>query len=452
MKITKPLKTLFIIILYTIFLANSSIFYIYGKNLENNTLEQNKNAENIILSAEAAVLIDAKTGVLLYEKNKDEKMYPASITKILTALIILENANLKDTIKASYNAIYNIGPGGSNMGLKENEEISLEDALYGILLKSANEACMVAAEHISGNVEKFVDLMNKRAKKIGAINSNFANPHGYHDNNHYTTAYDIALIMQEAIKNKEFVKYISTDKHHIPKTNLSDERILFNSNKLIQKDTPYYYEYCIGGKTGFTNQAGNTIVSYAKKDGMELICVILKSKGKESYNDSIKLFEYGFNQYENLQIFKKESFSKTVPVIQKFKSKEINLGNADLIAKENFYIKLPKNINIDNITLNINLNEKLNAPLSIGDKVGDIQFLYNQNLLGKVDIISNTKISSIPEKNLLFKEAILKIIKIIIKIIFIIILIIIFIIILGYISRKIFKIKRKRKAKKEKKY
>lgn len=458
MKTKNLLKKILLIILYTIFLTNSSIFYIYAENLdetkvnntENSQTNQINNTESIELSAEAAVLIDAKTGFVLFDKNMHQKMYPASITKVLTSLLILENADLNDTVKASYNAIYNIGAGGSNMALKENEELSLKNALYGILLKSANDACMVAAEHISGSVEKFVDLMNKRAKEIGTLNTHFANPHGYHNDDHYTTAYDMALIMKEAIKNEEFVKIISTEKYTIPKTNLSDERVLRNSNKLILNDTPYYYEYCVGGKTGYTDKAGNTLVTYAKKDDIEIICVTLKSKGKESYLDTTKLFEYGFKQYKSTKIFEKSSFEKNEPVVQIFKDKKIDLGKANLIAKNNVSLNLPKNFNPSDIKPSINLSTPLNPPLKIGDKVGSIDLLYNNNVLKSVDILSASDIDDIPEKTLNFKANFRKILSLIIKIISIIAIVIIIIIIIGFISRKIFRLRRKRKRFKRK--
>ncbi len=400
-------KKFFLIILYTIFLTNSSIFYIYAQNLENtefSTDKINEPNENIEIFSEAAVLIDAKSGYVLFDKNMNKKMFPASITKVLTTLLILEKGNLNDTIKASFDSIYNIGAGGSNMALKENEELSLKDALYGIMLKSANDACMVAGEHISGSAEKFVDLMNERAKEIGALNTNFVNPHGYHNKEHYTTAYDMALIMQEAIKNEEFVKIISTDTYTIPKTNLSEQRILKNSNRLILKDNPQYYKYCVGGKTGYTEKAGNTLVTYAKKDDMELIAVILKSNVNERFPDTVKLFEYGFNQFKKVKLLKKTSFEKTEPVIQNFNEKEIALGEAELVAKNNVELSIPKNLDISNIKHTINLKTPLKAPLEIGDTVGNIDFLYNNNVIASVDIVSNSSISSIPEKKLEFKE------------------------------------------------
>ena len=448
-------KTINYFLLYTIFILNSSIFYTYAQEINSEgVLNEISNVNDpLVLSSEAAVLMDAKTGIVLYDKNMNEKKYPASTTKILTALLALENTKPTDKITASYNAVYNIGPGGSNMGLKENEEISAKDALYGILLKSANEACMAIAEYISNNVEDFVNMMNERAKKIGAKNTNFVNPHGYHDNNHYTTSYDMALIMQEALKNEDFIKIISTKKHFIEKTNLSDERNLTNSNKLILEESPFYYEYCIGGKTGFTDQAGNTLVSYSKKDDMELIAVVMKGKGTEIYTDSVKLFEYGFNQYSKKTIFNKSSFEKTSPVVQIFNEKTIDLGIANLSAKNDLSLNLPKNIQEDKIISKINLEPTITAPLKIGDTVGSISFMYNNNIIANVDIISDSKIDIIPEKKLERKEKIKMFIIRLIKFLFftIVILLILFIIIIitGFISRKYFKYKRKKSRKRK---
>ncbi|MDE6357408.1 MAG: D-alanyl-D-alanine carboxypeptidase, partial [Eubacteriales bacterium] len=336
-------------------------FYIYAQEINNENSSEVTSLPNDTLSlvAESAVLIDAKTGIVLYDKNMNQKNYPASTTKILTSLLALENINPTDILKASFNAVNNIGPGSSNMGLKENEEMSAENIIYGTLLKSANEACMVIAEFISGDIDAFVDIMNERAKKIGANNTHFANPDGYHNDNHYTTSYDMALIMKEAIKNEEFVKIISTKKHTIPKTNLSDERNLTNSNKLILEESPFYYENCVGGKTGFTDEAGNTLVSYAKKDDIELIAVVMKGKGTEIYNDSKKMFEYGFNEFSEKSIFEKSSFKETAPVVQNFKDKSIDLGKADLSAKSDISLNLPNSIEVSKIKQKINLDSNI---------------------------------------------------------------------------------------------
>ncbi|MDE6182591.1 MAG: D-alanyl-D-alanine carboxypeptidase, partial [Eubacteriales bacterium] len=430
--------------LYTIFILNSSIFYIYAQEVNTEITSQDTQQDTSLddplsLIAETAVLIDAKTGIVLYDKDMNKKMYPASTTKILTALIALENSNPKDIIKHSHNAVYNIGPGSSNMGMKENEEIAMKDALYGVILKSANEVCMAIAEHISGDVDSFVNIMNERVKKIGANNTHFANPHGYHDENHYTTSYDMALIMKEAIKNEEFIKLISTKNYTVPKTNLSDEKLLTTSNKLILESSPFYYENCVGGKTGFTDQAGNTLVSYSKKDGIELIAVVMKSKGTEIYNDSKKLFEYGFNLHSEKSIFEKSNFKVTIPVEQIFKDKSISLGNVDLLAKNDVSLNLPNNIDLNKIEEKINLESTLIAPIKAGDTVGSIDLMYENNILASVDIVSDSEVNIIPEKKLERKEKIKKLMLLFIKIILGLLILIFIIIIAGFISRTYFK-------------
>lgn len=462
-------KVVIFFLLYTILLSNSSIFYIYGEEISSETesvVENNSNdVENVeqnqqdplSLIANSAVLIDAKTGIVLYDKNMNEKVFPASTTKILTTLVALENTKPTDILKFSYNAVYNIGPGSSNMGMKENEELTMKDALYGVMLKSANEVCMAIAEFISKDVDTFMKLLNKRAKEIGAVNTNFKNPHGYHNNDHYTTSYDMALIMQEAIKNEEFVKIISTKKYTVSQTNLSKEKILTNSNKLILENSPFYYENCVGGKTGFTNEAGNTLVSYAKKDGIDLIAVIMKGDKTTVYEDTKKLFEYGFTLFGEREIFAKSDYSTSADVFQKFKDQKIPVGKITVVPKTGISMKLPNSLNLNEIKTNANLNKDIYAPLKIADTVGEIELLYKNQILATVHLISNDVIETIPEKKLQRKEKFQKLTKTILKILKYtslgIIIFFILMFILATITRNIVKYKRRKYKKyKRRKY
>ncbi|WP_250277482.1 D-alanyl-D-alanine carboxypeptidase family protein [[Clostridium] colinum] len=461
------------ILLYTIFFLNTSVFYVFGNETSevsetNEIIENEKTDETteqiteqeeandmLNLTAKSAVLIDAKTGIVIYEKNKDEKSYPASTTKIMTALLAIENTNPTDILTHSHNAVYNIGPGSSHIGMRENEQITMEQALHGVLLASANEVCMAIAEHISGNVEDFVELMNKRAQKLGAKNTHFVNPHGFHDDNHYTTSYDMALIMKEAIKNEEFVKYINTPTYRISTTNIvNEERVLNNSNKLILKTSPYYYEYCIGGKTGFTNEAGNTLVTYAKKDNIELISVVMRDEGYKVYDDTKTLFEYGFSAYEQKEIFNKEGYKNKVPVFQKFKEQEIPLGDIYLLAEDNLSINLPKNVDVSKIIKVDNIPKPVLGPINIGDKVGTLDFLYEDNIIASVNLISETKLDIIDEAKLEKKEKLKSMSKIFLNIVKYIGIGLIVLLILFFILMIIVKsvVKRKRKRKRFSRY
>lgn len=370
-----------------------------------------------VVNAEAAILIDADTGIVLYEKNADEKLYPASTTKILTSLLVIENCKYDEKIKHSHEAIYGIGPGSSHIGMRENEEITVEQALHGILLASANEVCVAVAEHVGkGNAENFMKMINDRLKKIGAVNTHFANPHGFHDNNHYTTARDMSRIMLEAIQNEKFVKLISTYTYTIPPTNIvSEERILHNSNKFINPYSNLYYKYCIGGKTGFTDEAGNTLVTYFKKDNIHLIVVVMKDQGAQNaYVDSKNLAEYGFKSYEEKELFNVSEYVGTIDSAQYFKDKRIELDKISVVPKENFSSTVPKNFDKNCVSTKVNLPDEIvlengtNNSLKIGDKVGTIELIYtNGNIkktLAEIDLVSNSKITAIPEEQLIEEE------------------------------------------------
>ncbi|MEE1313111.1 MAG: D-alanyl-D-alanine carboxypeptidase family protein [Lachnospiraceae bacterium] len=251
------------------------------------------------VTAKSAILMDANSGEILYSKNINSKRYPASITKIMTTLVAIENCeSLYETVTYSENAINSIEPGSSQIYILPGEKLSLEESLYAIMLESANEACNGVAEHIGSSIEGFVDMMNEKAQELGCKNTHFMNPNGLHDDKHYVTAYDMALITKAALENETFRKIASTVSYTIPSTNKQkDQRPLWNHHKMVKK-TMYVYDGVEGGKTGFTMMARNTLVTWAERDGMELICVTLKDNGYETYNDTVKLFNYGFNNFK----------------------------------------------------------------------------------------------------------------------------------------------------------
>jgi len=240
---------------------------------------------NCFISSEAAVLIDARTGEVLFEKSAHKIMYPASTTKVMTALLLIEYAEIygfDEYVYISENAVSSISRRASNIGLLPGERLTLRECLYAIMLASANEVCVAVAEHIAGSVEAFSEKMNERAVETGALKTHFTNPTGLHERNHVTTAYDIALIKREAAAYDIFIETIST-KFYEP-LNIS------NRNLLIQ-DGEFYREYVVGGKTGFTSAAGHTLVTYAKINGSELICVVLRTSNLLIYEDTIKLLK-----------------------------------------------------------------------------------------------------------------------------------------------------------------
>ncbi len=255
------------------------------------------------VNAETAILMDADTGAILYAKSIEKQEYPASITKIMTALIALEKGNLGDVVKFSENAVYSIEYGSSHLGLTAGEELTLEQCLYGIILASANEISNAVAEHIGGDIETYVGMMNERAAELGCTHTHFVNVHGLHDENHYTCAKDMALIMQAALKNEKFREIIGTVEYNYPETNLVDEvRYFINHHKMISEEG-MLYDGCIGGKNGYTDDAWNTLVTAAERDGMTIISVVLRCPGQYvSYDDTKVLLDYGFANFHDEQI------------------------------------------------------------------------------------------------------------------------------------------------------
>lgn len=252
------------------------------------------------IGAYAAVLMDATTGTILYAKNPDEHLYPASITKVLTALVALENTNLDDVITYTYKATH-LEPGSSSVAITEEEQVTVEDSLYAMIMASANEAANGLAEHVAGSTEEFANMMNAKAAELGCKNSHFVNPHGYHNPDHYTCARDMAIIMNACIKNPTFLTIASTKKHTIQPTNKQPEPRYLTTKVRSMKPGPEYYEYVVAGKTGYHKQAANTLVTYAEKGDMKLVCAVMYCSGT-LYQDTNTLFEYGFNNFNMYQV------------------------------------------------------------------------------------------------------------------------------------------------------
>jgi len=249
------------------------------------------------LESEAAVLLDAKTGQVLFEKNMDEQLCPASITKIMTVLLGLEYGNLNDVVTMSHQAVYSIERGSAHIALDEGEQITMEQALMAAMLPSANDASNGIAEQISGNIPEFAKLMNKRAADAGALHTHFANANGLHCDEHLTTAYDMAMITKEALMNEQFRRIFGTVQYEIPLTNKKTEPRYFWTEHKMMKPGKYQYDGVIGGKTGYTKEAECTLVTAARKGDRELIVVVLKSSTSGVYNDTKMLLDYGFDEF-----------------------------------------------------------------------------------------------------------------------------------------------------------
>lgn len=364
-----------------------------------NYADENK---ELTLNSRAAILIDANTGTVIYEKNAHEKLYPASITKILTGYIACSEGNLDDTLTISQSAIDGMGAGGSSIGLVPDEKVNFRDGMYGVMLESANEVCMAIAEHMYGSADAFAAKMNEVAKSLGCKESNFANPHGFHNDNHYTTCYDMALITKKAVTNEDFNQIWGTISYQIPATNLNVARYLNHKDKMIKPTSEYYYPDLLGGKTGYTDEAGNTLVSYAERDGAALISVVMKADGYDNtYKDSTALLDYGFSVYNNREtIFNAAEFSSLSNVIQNYKNKTYVLGTVSIGAAENVDMSLPKFITDDKIAVKANFDKELTAPVSINDIVGTIDIYYEDSLLASVDAIATSEAPALSGKEL----------------------------------------------------
>ena len=250
------------------------------------------------ISADAAILIERSTGTVLYSKNAEKSEFPASTTKVMTALLTLENCNLEETVDFTRTAIYALTPGASHIGMTVGEQLTVSDCLYGLLLPSANEVANALAEHVSGSMPAFVELMNKRAAELGCTNTHFSNPNGLHEADHTTCARDLALIFQACLSTPNFIRIDSTKTYVIDPTNLVDEsRPMKTTHRMLQSDSSYYDSRVICGKTGHTPEAGGCLITYAESNGLELICVVMNAAQPGEYEDTKRLLDYGFSSF-----------------------------------------------------------------------------------------------------------------------------------------------------------
>ena len=257
------------------------------------------------IGAQSAILMDANTGVILYSKNIHERLYPASTTKIMTCLLAMERGNLDDMVEFSHDAVFTVPADGSNMGMDTGEAITLEECLYGILVGSANEVSNAVAEYISGSIDDFVTLMNERAEEIGCKDTHFVNANGLHDTEHYTSTYDLALISSLFFQNEMLCKIGNTPRYHFEPTNTQpDDFYLNNKHKLINGEIPY--NGILGGKTGYTDNARQTLVTCAEQNGMRLVCIVFKEESPAQFTDTEELFNYGFHNFQVMNISENE--------------------------------------------------------------------------------------------------------------------------------------------------
>lgn len=354
--------------------------------------------ETPTVNAPVALLMDAGTGKILYEKNAHEKMYPASTTKIMTAILALENRNLTDVATVSYNAIFSVPVGYSNANLQLDEELTMEQLLNVLLIPSANDAANVIAEEISGSVESFASMMNTKAREIGCKNTNFVNANGVHDENHYSTAYDLALMGQYAMKNETFRKLATGVRYTLPVTNKYDkpDRIFLTTNRLVNPKSGQYYKYATGIKTGYTDAAKNCIVASAKKDNMELICVIMGAGSDittdtNKFDDCMTLFDYGFENYKYEELCSANDVFKVIAP----RNASNDTKNLNVLFEDDIYALVKSSDSGDNFSPEVDLNEKIKAPITKGSVIGKISYTiddinYTTNLIAGQDILAGS--------------------------------------------------------------
>lgn len=349
----------------------------------------------------ACLLMEESTGKILYSKNANSIMYPASTTKIMTAILTLEKCNLSDTAVVSHNAVFSIPSGYSTASLVEGEVLTIEQLLNVLLIPSANDAAVVLAEHIAGSVEAFSDMMNSKAVELGCLNTHFVNPNGIHNENHYSTAYDLALIGKYAMQFPTFKEISSKTRYTLPITNAysKEDRIFITTNDLIKPNyssspTNYYYKYATGGKTGYTDPAGQCIVATATKDNVSLIAVTLHGDFTEDNLsqralDCKALFEYGFNNFSMVSIAKKGDVASNMKVPNATKDS----SSLDLLYSDDIYAFVPNGFDTSSVTPNIKLSSTF-APIAQDTILGTISYdidgsNYSCNLLASHEVYKN---------------------------------------------------------------
>lgn len=346
--------------------------------------------------AESAIVMEQETGTILYSKNMDDQHFPASITKIMTALIVLENCDLDETVKFSAEAVYGTELGSSSIARDVDEEMTVEQTLYGMMLESANECAYALGEHVAGTIPEFVDMMNKKAKELGCTNTHFNNTNGLPDDEHYTSAHDMALIARAAYSIPKFAEIVGTKSYTIPPTNKhADSTPLNNHHQMLHyyRTNKYIYDYCLGGKTGYTVVAGATLVTYAKKDGMTLICVVMKDTTSDQYYDTTNLFEYCYDNFSPYAVTDFASISEDDPNITGLLSENSELIKID----KNGLVVLPKTASVLDVTSSVEpYSDKEDKSV-----VGRLIYTYADRKVGVANLkFSNAEVESYPFDNI----------------------------------------------------
>lgn len=337
--------------------------------------------EGPVVNAQSAILMDADSGAILYAKNVHEKLYPASTTKLLTCLIATEQCSMDEVVTFSHDAVFDAPRDSSHIAIDVGEELTMEQSLNAILIASANEVAFGVAEHIAGTWQDFAPMMNERAKELGCVDSNFVNPNGLPDDNHYTSSYDLAMIGRAFFANEMLSKISSTKRLDIPASEKQPDHIIEESRNQLFPGRPHAYEYLVGSKTGYTQAAKNTLVSCAEKDGMKLIAVVMVEESPAQFVDTIALFNYGFSNFERVNISKTETRFQ-INNANFFYSDNDILGSSKPILSLNTKdcIILPKTITMAQTVSSISYETPSPEQALI------ISYTYNNQYLGSVSV------------------------------------------------------------------
>ena len=354
-----------------IFLLSFFILALLFSNL-NIVYAADTNAPELV--CRAAILMDNKTNKILYDKNSNERMFPASTTKILTAILVLENCDLNEIITASYDAVMSIPEGYVTANIDGDEQLTVEQLLQLLLVHSANDAANVLAEYVGGSIESFVSMMNTKVNELGLTNTHFTNAYGLQDDNHYTTAYDLSVIMQYCLKNDDFRRIAGSASCSIPATNKSDVRSYTSTNQLLVPSNPNYYSYVTVGKTGFTTEAGECLVSCAYKNDLELICVVLGGTVVDGvstrFSESKTLYEYGFNNFSLKNIANPGDIITQIEV----PNATSDTKSLELAFTDSIYALVNTSDLETNYTPEIQLHSDISAPITQGDVLGSVVY------------------------------------------------------------------------------
>lgn len=347
------------------------------------------------LNAEAALLISPDTGMVLYEKNADERRYPASTTKIMTALIVLENVtDLSETVTAEASDFEHVTADSSNADIKEGEIVTIEDLLYALMLPSANEAAYMLARHVGGTWENFVDMMNERAAELGCTGTHFSNPCGLHEEDHYSTARDLYKIGYAAMQDETFANIVNTVQHKMAKTNMHEERKIYTTNMLIFSSyAAYAYPYCQGIKTGHTSEAGNCFVGYAEYGDAKLYSVVMGCDDHSteypeiaaSFTDTSALCKWGFENFTSKTIVQQGDTIKEIGV-----NLSTDTDRLVLTTKSDLVSLVPVDIDMDALLKGavITAPDEVNAPIKAGDVIGSVTYSYGGVDYGTVELVA----------------------------------------------------------------